>query len=437
MMQRLAPKSFRSQIVLSTAGLMLVVMVVVVVGLQVLLAHTASRDLDRVLQDRADAVVSVLEADTAQAEFAVPPELIEPGVRVYDATGTAVEGTIEQQARGVADELGTVTGARNVDVGDEIRLRALPFVTAGGVHGVVVVSQATGPYERAETYAFIATAVIGALVVVATAWIAHRVTSRVLAPVAQMAHRAAEWSEHDLAHRFDLGPGDNELAQLGATLDRLLDRVATAIRSEQRLTSELAHELRTPLTAIQGSADLALLRGVTDPQAQAELEQIALAARRMSEAITTLLDVARDHPAAGADETCLARDVVGEVGRSVPERFVLVDGSARSSARIAGPRELVVRALAPLVENAVAHARTTVTLRATDGPRTVLLEVADDGPGIDAGLRDRIFAPGASGSGSTGLGLGIALRIVRALGGGISTDSSSTGTRFLVTLPRG
>ncbi|WP_129789805.1 HAMP domain-containing sensor histidine kinase [Promicromonospora panici] len=436
-MKRLAPKSFRGQIVLSTAGLMLVVMLLITVGLQMLLAYTAGRDIDHVLQDRADAVASVLEADTEREEFVVPPELIEPGVRVYDQAGLAVVGTIEQEASHAADQLGAATSARNVDVGDGIRLRALPFVTAGGVHGVVVVSQATDPYERSETYAFIATLVIGVLVVVATAGIAHRVTSRALAPVAQMARRAAEWSEHDLAHRFDLGPGDNELAQLGATLDRLLDRVATAIRSEQRLTSELAHELRTPLTSIQGSADLALLRGVTDPQARAELEQIALAARRMSEAITTLLDVARDHPAAGAQETCLASEIAREVRSSVPGQLVFVDGSAGSSGRIACPRALVLRALAPLVQNAVAHARTAVTLRATDRPHTVVLAVVDDGPGIDARVRGRIFDAGVSGSGSTGLGLGIALRIVRSLGGSIDTETSPSGTTFMVTLPRG
>jgi signal transduction histidine kinase len=69
-----------------------------------------------------------------------------------------------------------------------------------------------------------------------------------------MAARAADWSEHDLAHRFRLGPAPDELSQLGETLDHLLDRVAMTIRSEQRLTSELAHGPRTPLTAIQGSA---------------------------------------------------------------------------------------------------------------------------------------------------------------------------------------
>ena len=79
-----------------------------------------------------------------------------------------------------------------------------------------------------------------------------------------MAQRASEWSEHDLSHRFSLGPPTNELESLGSTLDQLLDRVTSAILSEQRLTAELAHELRTPLTNIQGSAGLALMRGVRD-----------------------------------------------------------------------------------------------------------------------------------------------------------------------------
>ena len=175
----------------------------------------------------------------------------------------------------------------------------MPFTTQAGQSGVVVVSQETTPYERSEMYALAATIGIGLLVIGISAAIASRVTTQALAPVAQMAKRATDWSEHDLTHRFELDGPDNELAQLGDTLDGLLDRVSMAIRSEQRLTSELAHELRTPLTAIQGSADLALLRGVDDDATRAELEQIAASARAMSDVITTLVDVARDHAAAG------------------------------------------------------------------------------------------------------------------------------------------
>src|SRR3954470_4589416 len=144
-------------------------------------------------------------------------------------------------------------------------------------------------------YAFAATIGIGLLAIALAVIIARRVTSQALAPVTQMAARAADWSEHDLNHRFDLGPTDDELCQLGETLDHLLDRVAMAIRSEQRLTSELANELRTPLNAIPGSADLALLRGVEYYATRADLQQISESAQAMGLVISTLLEVAREH----------------------------------------------------------------------------------------------------------------------------------------------
>ncbi|MBZ5737180.1 sensor histidine kinase [Nocardioides mangrovi] len=435
--RRLTPKSFRGQIVVSTVLLMTAVMLVVGVGVQILLAFTAQRDIDSVLDDRATAVVAAIDASSEDGpRLEVPDALLEPGVRVYDGDGTLVAGTIEHEARDRADDLATTTTARNVDVNDEVRLRAVPFTTATGQHGVVVVSQETTPYERAEMYALFATIGIGVLVIAISAGIANRVTSQALRPVTRMAERATDWSEHDLSHRFELGQADNELAQLGATLDGLLDRVAMAIRSEQRLTSELAHELRTPLTAIQGSADLALLRGVEDPATRDELEQIAASARVMSEVITTLVDVARDRASAGLASTSYVGDVVDAVRALVPAHLTFVDETDGAEGRIAAPPELVLRMLAPLVDNAAAHARTTVRLGAVDTATSVEVSVADDGAGIDPALRDTLFSVGASGGGGTGLGLGIARRVARSVGGSVDVTSHDQGARFTVSLPR-
>ena len=435
--RRWTPRSFRGQIVLSTVLLMTAVMILVGIGIQLLLAYTANRDIDRVLEDRADAVVAIVDANSdGGATVSVPEEVLDPGVRVYDDQGRLVAGSIEHEARDAADDLSTTTTARNVDAAEELRLRAVPFTTKAGQAGVVVVSQETTPYERSEMYALLTTIGIGVLVIGISAAIASRVTSQALAPVAQMAERATDWSEHDLTHRFDLDGPDNELAQLGDTLDGLLDRVTMAIRSEQRLTSELAHELRTPLTAIQGAADLALLRGVDGPETRAELEQIATSARAMSEVITTLVDVARDHAAAGAASTSRVVDVVDAVRAMVPSELIFVDETAGSTARVAGPRELVLRALAPVVDNAVAHARTTVTLTAVDSGRTVEISVHDDGPGVAHELRDALFEVGASSRGGTGLGLGIAQRVARSMGGQVRVGEVDTGATFVLTLPR-
>jgi two-component system OmpR family sensor kinase len=434
---RFASRSFRGKIVISTVAVMLVAMIAVGVGIQLLLGYTAQRDIDRVLDDRAAAVIRVIEQASTQ-ELVVPPDALEPGVRVYDEDGQLVAGTIESQARDAADDLATTDRVRtSKGPDDEVRLRGVPFTTPRGTAGVVVVSQPTAPYERSEFYALLATGGLAILVIAATAFIALRVTRQALEPVTQMAERAADWSEHDLSHRFDLGPPTNELAALGETLDHLLDRVGSAIQSEQRLTSELAHELRTPLTSIQGSADLALMRGVDDPATRQDLEQISASARAMAGVISTLLDIAREGSAGAVASTCTAAEVLADLHGSVPEPLKLVDESGRSTARVAAPAALLTRAVAPLLDNAARHAAGTVTVTAVDRPSSVVLTVADHGPGVSDRVRETMFEPGVTdGTGGAGLGLGIARRVARSFGADIAVGTPSTGAAFVVTLPR-
>lgn len=435
---RLRPRTFRGRIVLSTVALVAAVMIVVAVLVEQLLDYTARHDVDQSLDDRAQSVIGAVGASSADRSTAivVPPATLEPGVRVYDADGELVAGTIETKARDAADDLARVTEPTTVTAPGELRLLAEPFTTAAGQRGVVVVSQPTEPYARSETTALVAFAGVALLVTLLAALVALRVTSQALAPVTQMAERAEEWSEHDLGQRFDLGPADDELARLGVTLDHLLDRVAMAIRSEQRLTSELAHELRTPLTAIQGSADLALLRGVSDDETRADVVEISRAARSMAEVITALVEVARDPAATGASATCRVSELVEALRPSLPTTLDLVDETGASTARVAGSRTLVLRALAPVVDNAVVHARSRVVLRAADLPHVVVVTVADDGPGVDERVRDRLFEVGASGTGGTGLGLGIAQRVARSLGGEIVVEAPESGASFALRLPR-
>jgi signal transduction histidine kinase len=335
--------------------------------------------------------------------------------------------------------LSHVTSPRTVDVGEKFRLYARPFTTSSGATGTVVVSESRHPYEEAELYILLTSLGVGVLVVGAVGLIARWVTARALAPVAQMAVRATDWSEHDLGRRFDLGPPTNEISSLGATLDSLLERVAMTIRAEQRLTAELAHELRTPLAAIQGSADLALLRGGLTEDARTDLEQVAASSRTMAETITTLLELARSAGEAPA-ATCRLAEVLEALPAPVNggEGVTWSVEVAQPQVRIAAPRDLAVRALSPVVENAVRHARSAVTLRAVAAASTVQLRVHDDGPGVDPSVRETLFAPGTSGpGGGTGLGLGIARRVARTIGGDVELDEDDRpGATFVVRLPR-
>jgi two-component system, OmpR family, sensor kinase len=435
--RRFGPRSFRGTIVLSTVGLMTLAMLLVGLGIQLLLSRAAQNDIDQVLNERADAMIGVIQR-ASTTELTVPTDSLEPGMEVFDAEGVLVAGSVEHEVRTAAADLATTDRARTTEgPEDEDRLLGVPFETSSGDRGVLVVSQETTPYERSEFYALLATGALGLLVIAATALIALRVTRQALTPVTQMAERAADWSEHDLSHRFDLGPPTNELAALGETLDHLLDRVASAIRSEQRLTSELAHELRTPLTAIQGSADLALLRGHADPETRQDLEQISASAREMSGVISTLLDVARDGAVDARGRTCTLAEVAPALVAAAGGSVEVEDRTWTSSARVAAPKNLVVRAVLPLIDNAVSHARSRITLTATDRPDRVDLTIADDGQGVPADVRDTLFDPGVTRrDGGAGLGLGIARRVARSFGGEIELTDGEGGAVFTVTLPR-
>ena len=205
-MRRFAPRSFRGKIVLSTVALMTAAMFLVGLGIQLLLARTTQNDINTVLSDRAEAMISVINQASTDG-LTVPPDALEPGMEVFNGDGDLIAGSVESDVRDVAHDLGT-TGSERTRTGpnDEEQLLGVPFTTPSGDPGVIVVSQETGPYERSEFYALLASGALGVLVIAFTALIALRVTRQALEPVTQMAQRASEWSERDLTHRFALGP---------------------------------------------------------------------------------------------------------------------------------------------------------------------------------------------------------------------------------------
>ena len=440
--------SFRSQIVGSTVLLVAAVIVVLVGGTQAVLELTSHRDINRALEVRGEAAASLIERASSPAQAD-----LEPGTRVYDSQGRPVAGSIESAVQSKADELAQQTLAdgriRTTDGPNDYHLRAAPFTSADGSRGVIIVTQDAEPYERSEIYAFVATVVLGLIVVALAGAITWRTTRKALEPVQQMAARAADWSEHDLSHRFALGPPTNELAALGETLDHLLERVAAAIRGEQRLTSELAHELRTPLTAVRGSAELALMRSPDDPALREDLAAIAAAADRMSQVVTTLLELARTQAGSRTTARGDVADAVARVSHLVAEPLRVEVDVPGDLPAVAAPDDLVVRALAPLVENAARHGRTRVRIEArpchTSRPNApgmapgaqdlVEIAVSDDGPGVDAELGERLFRPGSSTAGGTGLGLGIARRVARTLGGDVELRDAARA-EFVLSLPR-
>ena len=124
------------------------------------------------------------------------------------------------------------------------------------------------------------------LVAIGVAWL---IAGRVLAPVRELEETARSITESDLTHRLVV-KGDDELARLAATFNAMLDRVASAFRSQRQFIDDAGHELRTPITVIRGHLELL----GDDPAERAEVRTIMIdELDRMSRMVNDLLLLAR------------------------------------------------------------------------------------------------------------------------------------------------
>ncbi|MFE0251217.1 sensor histidine kinase [Streptomyces sp. NPDC059010] len=230
---------------------------------------------------------------------------------------------------------------------------------------------------------------------------------------------------------------------------RALRRVARAEAAQRRFVSDASHELRSPVATVRQHAEVALAhpgRSDTGSLAGTVLDE----AVRMQRLVDDLLLLAR------ADESALLQGgrrpvdlddlVLAEVRRlRSASPAPRVDSTAVGAARVTGDAEALGRLVRNLGENAARHARTRVAFELTDaGDGWVRLVVEDDGPGIPAAERTRVFdrfvrldESRARGAGGAGLGLAIVAEVAGAHRGRVEAGVSEGlgGARFVVVLP--
>jgi signal transduction histidine kinase len=335
----------------------------------------------------------------------------------------------------------------------DTRLLAVPIVDRGRRLGTIVDAVSLEPYEQSERTALIASLALAAALLIAVAVAARWIVGAALRPVARMTAAADEWSEREPGRRFGLA-GSDEIARLGATLDRLLDRAATSLERERRFSSEVSHELRTPLARLLTEAQLALRGEREGGEYREALAQIVSSARQLQRTLDALLAGARAEAASepgSADATAVAHAAVDAMAALAAREHVEVTLVAPGAPlRVGASADLAERALAPVIENAIRYGRSTVTVSlARNGDGSVQFDVRDDGPGVAPDERERIFEPAVRGEAAgrgpaadahgAGLGLALARRLARVAGGEVEavTDGAGTGGRFSVRLPGG
>jgi two-component system, OmpR family, sensor kinase len=407
-------------------------------------------DADNVLRERAATVLRGLGTVDGRLSVIEAPDQGAIDVQTWIFAGqraleqpAGVDPRNLQAARGLA---ATGSGFRTVEATDT-RVHAVSARQAGRLLGTVVVGASLAPYESTASSALLGSIILGGLMLVSVAALSRWLIGRALRPVAQMTAAAADWGEHDLSRRFYAGEPHDELSTLAFVFDGLLARLAQSLRREQRLTAEVSHELRTPLAKILAEAELAGGRDRSPRQYRASLELIGRYAQDLRRVLETLLASARA-AVPGGTTAGDAREPARRAAASLRETL-LAEGKSielvcARPVRVAVEADVVERILSPLLENAARFARDHIVLDIRTADGEVVFEVRDDGPGVDARERERIFDPGFRGTGphagahvGAGLGLALARRLARAAGGEVEARASSGGGDFAVRLPAG
>ncbi|MFF5208008.1 ATP-binding protein [Streptosporangium sp. NPDC000396] len=285
-----------------------------------------------------------------------------------------------------------------------------------------------------------------------------------LRPLEEIERTAQAIAAGDLSRRVANADPSTEVGRLGQSLNSMLSQIETAFRarsesetaarrSEERMrrfVADASHELRTPLTSIRGFAEF--YRQAPDIDAAPLLRRVESEAVRMGLLVDDLLMLARmdqQRPMVmrPVDLLAIAADTVHDARILAPSREITlsVDGAALI---VSGDEVRLRQVVGNLMTNALTHTPDGTPVRVTLYARNgmAVIEVTDEGPGLTAEQRERVFerfyrvdsARGrrAPEDGGSGLGLAIVATMIEAHGGAVTVESClGKGSTFRVSLP--
>ncbi|MEA5362965.1 ATP-binding protein [Amycolatopsis sp., V23-08] len=335
------------------------------------------------------------------------------------------------------------TAAADGVVPDDVRVVAVRQVV-GGQPVTVLAGTPTGLLTQLRD-AFTSNLLLGfpviLLVAAVTVWL---IVGRVLRPVERIRHAVTEITSADLSRRVPEPGTPDEIGSLARTMNDMLGRLENSAGRQRRFVADASHELRSPLAALRTTLEVGLAHRERAPWPEIA-ERATRQSQRLEDLIQQLLLLARadEHQlTAQASEVDIGR-LLHDIRASTPADGVTIDVQSTGNAVVLGHAGHLERLFRNVLDNAVRHAETSVHIRTTTGRGRVVVEIADDGPGIPVEDRDRVFdrfvrldGSRDRASGTSGLGLAIAREIVTAHRGGIViTDTGGHGTTVFAWLP--
>jgi heavy metal sensor kinase len=319
------------------------------------------------------------------------------------------------------------------------------------VQAVIVVSRSIAGVEATARRLLITLYAGGVLLVLVGGGLAYLLVGRVLSPVHRIAEAARSISDQDLNRRVEITVPDDELGELVATFNQMLDRLEAGFHSLKQFTADASHELRSPLTLMRTEVEVALNRARTQEDYERVLTSVKSEVEHLSRIADQLLLLARADAGSltPVRSTIDVADFVEELAarwRPYAEaKGIELAVEAPYSGTLEADPDLLKRVIDNLIDNAIRYtpslASIFISARRDEG--FWLFEVADMGPGIAPELRDRIFARFSRADsvrtrrgGGAGLGLALSVAVAEAHGGSLELiEREGAGAVFQLRLP--
>lgn len=278
------------------------------------------------------------------------------------------------------------------------------------------------------------------------------------APVGRIRHAAQRIAAGDLSARVApnrVRRGNDEIAELARDFDKMADRLDHLVTAQNRLLGDVSHELRSPLARLGLALELA--RRGDEVKREDAFARIARESERLDELIGELLTLARlegglspRQLAQRVDVAPIAEGVAADAdfeAQNAGREVRVVYSGPSEGAFVRGDAELLHRALENVTRNAIRHTgeNTDVRLTLSVERSRVVVQIADNGPGVPGESLEAIFDPffrvedareRSEFDRGTGLGLSIAQRAARAHGGAIRAFNREEGGLCVeMTLP--
>jgi signal transduction histidine kinase len=425
-----------------------------VVGLALSLAAVALVSLQReTLRDNVDDTVRLRAADLAVlvASGDLPPELavtdpeialvqvVDPGGQVIAPTSNILGEPLLFDVQPGTEPLLFDSGGLPID-DEDFRVLAVEVAGPSGPRWLYVAASLEPVSESAESLVGLLRVGLPVLLV-AVGFGTWFVVGHSLRPIETIRRRVEHLGLAHLDQRVPEPASNDEVGRLARTMNDLLARLEAGYRREENFIADAAHELRSPLASLRTQLDVHAMRGV--PLDATDIEALAVEVNRLQVLADNLLVLdATERRHLGTpvliDLDDLLLDEIRAVHLPSGKR---IHQSAVSAAAVRGDPEALQRLVRNLLDNALKHAAQAVTISLGDDGQYARLVISDDGPGIPAGDRERVFErfvrlDSARQRGGAGLGLAICKAVVDAHQGRIRVESApSGGASLVVELP--